>query len=67
MARHQPLVEGDAGGRLTERCDTRRIETQAVRLGQQAPRQRRAVQGCRPTQRANAMTSLAGGMAASSP
>jgi len=69
FASSQPRVELRSGGRLTQRGNPRQVEAKAVGLRLETLRECPAfcAQGCRPTQRANAITSSAGGMAASSP
>ena len=69
-----PRIERRACRRLAQLGHAGQIEPQPVRLRLEALGQRPArvavegvTQGCRPTQRANAITSSTGGIAASSP
>ena len=67
MAGGQPGVERGPCGWLTQPRHARGIEPQPVRLGLEPFGEGADRQGCRPTHRAKAITSLAGGIAASSP
>lgn len=67
VSRREPGVECRASTGLAQTGHAGRVEPEAVGLGHEAPAQRVRGQGWRPTHRAKAITSSAGGMAPSSP